>query len=72
MSTDGRMTIMLDGQPYELPRGTPLIDLVASLGLAQAAAATAVNGVFVARGQREARMLQPGDAVLLVHPITGG
>lgn len=72
MSTDGRMTITLDGRPYELPAGTPLVDLVASLGLAQSAAATAVNGVFVARGQREARMLQPGDAVLLVQPITGG
>lgn len=72
MSIDGRITIALDGQPYEVPPGTPLADLVASLGLAQSAAATAVNGVFVARGAREARLLQPGDAVLLVQPITGG
>lgn len=72
MSIEERMTIKLDGQPYELPPGTPLARLVASLGLAQSAAATAVNGVFVARGDREARLLQPGDAVLLVHPITGG
>ncbi len=72
MSIGGRMWITLDGQPHELPPGTPLADLVASLGLAQSAAATAVNGVFVARRDREARMLQPGDAVLLVQPITGG
>lgn len=72
MNLDERMTITLDGEPHDLPPGTPLADLVASLGLAQSAAATAVNGVFVARGHREARLLQPGDAVLLVQPITGG
>lgn len=72
MTGDRTMTIMLHGQPYELPGGTPLAALVASLGHAQSAAATAVNGVFVARGDRYARVLQPGDAVLLVQPITGG
>ena len=33
---------------------------------------TAVNGLFVARGQREACQLQTGDAVLLFQPIVGG
>ncbi len=72
MTDDRTMTITLHGQPSELTEGTPLAALVASLGHAQSAAATAVNGVFVARGDREACVSQRGDAVLLVQPITGG
>jgi sulfur carrier protein len=33
---------------------------------------TAVNGSFVARAQRDGRVLQAGDEVLLFQPIVGG
>lgn len=66
------ITVLLDGQPHPLPAGTALADLVAQLGHAPHAASTAVNGFFVARGQRPACVLQDGDAVLLFQPIVGG
>ena len=64
--------IRLDGRPYPVAAGTTLADLVAAQGHAPEAVASAVNGDFVARGQRAARPLQAGDAVLLFQPITGG
>ena len=66
------VTLQLDGRPHELPSGTTLTELVASLGHASNAIGTAVNGVFVARGQRDDCALQPGDSVLLFQPIVGG
>ena len=64
--------IRIDGRPYPVAAGTTLADLVAAQGHAPEAVASAVNGDFVARGQRAARPLQAGDAVLLFQPITGG
>jgi sulfur carrier protein len=46
--------------------------LVESLGHAPNKVSTAVNGLFVARGLRQACLLQTGDAVLLFQPIVGG
>jgi sulfur carrier protein len=66
------IAIRLDDRPAEVAAGTTLAALVASLGHAPAAVATAVNGRFVARDRRHARVLQAGDAVLLFQPITGG
>jgi sulfur carrier protein len=51
---------------------TTLAALVATLGHAHDKVTTAVNGVFVARDERDTCLLQPGDAVLLFQPITGG
>ena len=64
--------LTLDGKPSSVPAGTTLAALVASLGHAPNKVSTAVNGLFVPRGQREACMLQEGDAVLLFQPIVGG
>ena len=64
--------LQLDGRPHAVRTGSTLAALVESLGHAPAAVGTAVNGVFVARAERGARVLQPGDAVLLFQPITGG
>lgn len=65
------LSITLDGRPHAVPLGSTLADLVAALGHAPAAVATAVNGVFVARAART-HILQPGDAVLLFQAIVGG
>ena len=66
------ITIELDGQPRRLAAGTTLAQLVEQLGHAPERVSTAVNGDFVARGQRAARVLAEGDAVLLFQPIVGG
>jgi sulfur carrier protein len=66
------IALTLDDQPYSVPADTTLAGLVATLGHAPDKVSTAVNGLFVSRAQREACLLQPGDAVLLFQPITGG
>ncbi|MEO8654809.1 MAG: sulfur carrier protein ThiS, partial [Ramlibacter sp.] len=62
---DTVVALLLDGKPHSVPAGTTLAGLVASLGHAPNKVTSAVNGLFVARGQREDCQLQPGDAVLL-------
>ena len=66
------VTLTLDGKPHPVAAGTTLAALVAALGHAPNKVSTAVNGLFVARGQREACVLQDGDAVVLFQPIVGG
>ena len=68
----GTMTIQLDGRPHQVGAGSTLADLVAALGHAPEAVSPAVNGDFVPRGLRAARVLGEGDAVLLFQPIVGG
>jgi sulfur carrier protein len=72
MSLSTSLSVLLDGQPRELPEGTTLAALVASLDQAPDKVTTAVNGLFVPRSEREHHVLQPGDAVLLFQPIVGG
>jgi sulfur carrier protein len=66
------IALTLDGKPHSMPANSSLAALVASLGHPPNKVSTAVNGLFVPRGQREACMLQEGDAVLLFQPIVGG
>ena len=72
MKAADAITVMLDGHPQSLPAGTTLAGPVALLGHAPAGVSTAVNGVFVPRGQRNDRTLADADAVLLFQPIVGG
>ena len=64
--------ITLNGEPRSLDEGTSLADLVAALGHAPQALATAVNGEFVPRAARQGMQLREGDAVFTFQPITGG
>ena len=64
--------IRLNKESRQVEDGTTLAALIASLGQTPAALATAVNGDFVPRGQRQACRLQQGDAVTTFQPITGG
>jgi sulfur carrier protein len=66
------IAVSVDGKPHSMPAGSTLSELIASLGHEPNQVTSAVNGMFVARGQRESRRLQPGDAVLLFKPIEGG
>jgi sulfur carrier protein len=66
------IAVTVNGERRELAAGATLADLVAALGHAPQALATAVNGEFVAREARPQRLLQDGDAVFTFQPITGG
>ncbi len=72
MTHADEIVVLLLGQPQKLASGTTLAQLVSTLGHAPAAVTTAVNGMFVARGQRVTCVLRPDDAVLLFEPIVGG
>lgn len=49
-----------------------LAALLAEIGLADAVAATALNGEFVPKGRRAAARLTSGDTVDVVAPMQGG
>ena len=66
------ITIHLDGRPHQLPDACTLAALVEALGHAPHGIATAVDGLFVPRGQRAEVTLREGAAVLLFQPIVGG
>ena len=72
MKEDDAIALSLDGRLHSVPADTTLAALVAGLGHAPNKVTTAVNGLFVQRDQRDACVLQPGDAVLLFRPIVGG
>lgn len=64
--------VLLDGRPHPVPVGTTLAALIEALGHAPDAVAAAVDGEFVPRAQRAARVLRPGEAVFLFKRIVGG
>jgi sulfur carrier protein len=66
------ITIALDGCARELRHGTTLAELIAGLAQSPDSIATAVDGVFVGRGERATHVLREGSCVLLFRPIAGG
>lgn len=67
-----QMMIELNGEARSVPSGTSLAVIVSGQGRDSLSIATAVNGEFVARGQREDRLLEDGDIVLFFSPMVGG
>jgi sulfur carrier protein len=57
-------------QPWR--EGLSVAALLAEQGRSPDAVATALNGAFLPRGQRVATLIQPGDELTLIQPITGG
>ncbi|KZC39747.1 MULTISPECIES: sulfur carrier protein ThiS [Rhodanobacter] len=64
------MNILVNGEPQ--PPAEHLQALLARMGLAEAAVATAVNGRFVAAAQRAGTQLAAGDRVEVLAPMQGG
>jgi len=62
----------LNQQPQPWREGLSVSALVAEQGHDPAAVATALNGRFLPRSERETTRLQPGDVLTLIQPITGG
>ncbi|MFG6413396.1 sulfur carrier protein ThiS [Roseateles sp. DC23W] len=59
-------------QPQPWREGLNVATLLAEQVRAPDAVATALNGAFVPRTLREATLIQPGDELTLIQPITGG
>ena len=66
------LEIELNGEPYRLPAGQTLGDLVGALGVAAQAVALAVNRQVVPRQQWSEKPLAAGDRVDIVRAIGGG
>ncbi len=66
------MTIVLNGQPTDVPDGVTVRALVERLGLGTAAAAAEVNQRLVPRREHDTRVLSPGDRVEIVTLVGGG
>lgn len=64
--------ITVNGEPRTVEEATTLAQLVAALGQQPASLATALNGEFVPRSERDTVTLREGDAVFTFQPITGG
>ncbi|WP_348753261.1 sulfur carrier protein ThiS [uncultured Aquincola sp.] len=64
--------VQVGHQQHALPAGCSLAALVQQLGHAPDSVATAINGAFVARAQRDHHALADGDQVQCFKPITGG
>lgn len=54
------------------PEGLTLAALLVAQGVSPEQVATAVNGAFVPRAQRDTTVLNPGDTVLTFQAIVGG
>ena len=66
------MHIQLNGQPFELPDGATVADLLARLDAAGKRVAVELNLDIVPRSQHGETVLKEGDQVEVVHAIGGG
>ncbi|MFC2968615.1 sulfur carrier protein ThiS [Acidimangrovimonas pyrenivorans] len=65
------MRIDLNGRSIETAAGT-LAELIDERGFQAPSVATALDGAFVARGQRAETVLREGARVEIVAPMQGG
>ena len=66
------MTIILNGEPQQLPASTNLVDLLRKNGLEQKKIAVEINERIVPRSQYESTRLQAGDRLEVIQAIGGG
>ena len=65
------LNVLINQQPFALPAGSRLRDAIDRCGI-QPPFAAAVNLEFVPRTLYAQRLLQDGDLIELIAPITGG
>ncbi len=65
------LTLTLNGQTLHLPAGSTLADAARASGV-QPPFAAAVNLQFVPRARYADTVLQDGDQLELISPVTGG
>ena len=66
------LSILVNGEPREVPEGTTAADLVTASELAPDQVAVEINRALVARATRAERALETGDRVELVTLVGGG
>ena len=66
------MQIQLNGEPYELPAGETVADLLERLELSGRRLAVELNRDIVPRSAHLSTSLSEGDHVEVVHAIGGG
>lgn len=71
MTEPQALTVTLNAQSFSLPAGASLADAVQASGVTPPFAA-AVNLQFVPKNQYATRLLNSGDRIELISPITGG
>lgn len=64
--------IQLNGDPYEISKGTNLIQLLNSLKIQKNKVAIEINGVIVEKNKYSNLILNKNDKVEIVHFIGGG
>ncbi|MFI5802837.1 sulfur carrier protein ThiS [Streptomyces sp. NPDC051561] len=72
MSPETVLTVSVNGERRELPTGTTLSALVASLTRARAGVAAALNETVVPRGRWTDTALTDGDRVEVLTAVQGG
>ncbi|HVS00581.1 MAG TPA: sulfur carrier protein ThiS [Thermoanaerobaculia bacterium] len=72
VSGDKPLAVVLNGEPYSLPAGATILDLLAGLGRDPRTVAVERNGDIVPRAAYGATPLQPGDRLEVVHFVQGG
>jgi thiamine biosynthesis protein ThiS len=66
------MTIVLNGEPHEAPRGATVQALLETIGLAPGRVAVEVNGRIASREDFARALLRENDRVEVVHFVGGG
>ncbi len=69
---ESTLDVSVNGCAYRFAADTTLAELIGRLGHTPDNVATALNGEFVARRERAARVLRDGDKVTCFQAITGG
>ncbi|MEW2913245.1 sulfur carrier protein ThiS [Leisingera sp. JC11] len=65
------MKIIVNAKPHEVS-ASDLQSALRELGFACSSVATALNGTFIARGQRAEVQLAEGDQLEVLAPMQGG
>lgn len=66
------MRVTINGEPRELARPLPVVELIAELGLAGKRLAVEINGEILPRGRHAETALRDGDRLEIVQAIGGG
>ena len=66
------MTVVLNGEPREVPAGCTVADLLAALGRATGRVAVEINTHVIPRATYAQRVLGPDDHVEVVTFVGGG
>jgi len=65
-------TVFVDQKPIDVAPQTTLAQIITQLDLAPEQIATALNGQFIARQNREQHVLQANDNIMVFQAIVGG